>query len=305
MLLEDRELTERAARIEALLDEIGSLPDPALRARVAEIVQGLLALYGEGLRRMLAIVERDGHTAGVRLLDAFAQDELIAHLLLLHDLHPVDVETRVARALEEVRPYLQSHGGNVDLLGVDGGVARLRLQGSCHGCPSSTMTLKLAIEEAIQKAAPDLEGIEAEGLAGPPPRPSAFIPAASIARTEKAAAGATPAWTVVDGLPHLADGGMTAMAVSGLPLLFVKIEGTVYAYRNTCPGCGQSLEGGTLHGAQLACPTCGQHYDVRRAGRCLDSLDLYLEPIPLLVQDGIVKVACQPSAISQALTADG
>jgi len=97
----------------------------------------------------------------------------------------VDVETRVARALEEVRPYLQSHGGNVELLGIDGGVARLRLQGSCQGCPSSIMTLKLAIEEAIRKAAPDLEGIEAEGLAEPPPRPPAFVPAATIARKEK------------------------------------------------------------------------------------------------------------------------
>jgi Fe-S cluster biogenesis protein NfuA/nitrite reductase/ring-hydroxylating ferredoxin subunit len=304
MLREDRELTERAARIEALLDEIASLPDPAVRGKVADVVQGLLAFYGEGLRRMLSIVERDGRTAGVHLLEAFAQDELIAHLLLLHDLHPVDVETRVARALEEVRPYLQSHGGNVELLGIEGGVARLRLQGSCQGCASSIMTLKLAIEDAVRKAAPDLEGIEAEGLAEPPPRPSAFIPAASIARTEKAAAGATPAWTVVDGLPHLADGGMTAPEVSGLPLLFVKIEGTFYAYRNTCPACGQSLEGGTLRGAQLACPACGQHYDVRRAGRCPEAPDLYLEPIPLLVQDGIVRVACQQSAISQALIAD-
>ena len=187
MLREDRELTERAARIEALLVEIDSLPDPAVRGKVADVVQGLLALYGEGLRRMLAIVERDGRTAGAHLLEAFARDELIAHLLLLHDLHPVDVETRVARALEEVRPYLQSHGGNVQLLGIEGGVARLRLQGSWQGCPSSIMTLKQAIEEAIRKAAPDLEGIEAEGLAELPPRPPAFVPIATIARKEKTA----------------------------------------------------------------------------------------------------------------------
>src|SRR5215208_3725859 len=88
--------------------------------------------------------------------------------VLLDGLHPLDVETRVVRALEEVRPYLQSHGGNVELLGVEGGVARLRMQGSCSGCPSSTMTLKLAIEEAIQKTAPDLEGIEAEGVVEEP-----------------------------------------------------------------------------------------------------------------------------------------
>ena len=94
MLLEDRELTERAARIEALLDEIESFPDPAMRARVAAIVQGLLALYGEGLRRMLDIVEQQSAAdVAATLLDAFAGDELISHLLLLHDLHPVDVES--------------------------------------------------------------------------------------------------------------------------------------------------------------------------------------------------------------------
>src|SRR5947209_839352 len=161
MLLEDRDLTQRASDIEALLGDIEAFPDHAMRDRALEVVQNLLVLYGEGLARMLAIVQTEGApSARESLLDAFAEDDLIAHLLMLHDLHPVDVETRVLRALEEVRPYLQSHGGNVELLGIEEGVAKLRLQGSCSGCPSSTMTLKLAIEEAIQRAAPDLDVIE-------------------------------------------------------------------------------------------------------------------------------------------------
>ena len=65
-------------------------------------------------------------------------------------------------ALEEVRPYLESHGGDVELLAVEDGVVRLRMQGSCSGCPSSAMTLKLAIEDAIRKHAPEVEQIEAE-----------------------------------------------------------------------------------------------------------------------------------------------
>jgi Fe-S cluster biogenesis protein NfuA len=66
-----------------------------------------------------------------------------------------------------VRPYLEQHGGDVELLGIDDGVARLRLQGTCNGCPSSTATLKHAIEDAIQRAAPDIEEIEAEGAVEP------------------------------------------------------------------------------------------------------------------------------------------
>ena len=104
------------------------------------------------------VAERDDG----RLAAALAGDELVAHLLLLHGLHPVPLEQRVRGALDEVRPYLESHGGNVELLGIDDGVVRLRMEGSCSGCPSSAMTLKLAIEDAIQKAAPDVQDVVAE-----------------------------------------------------------------------------------------------------------------------------------------------
>jgi Fe-S cluster biogenesis protein NfuA len=149
--MDDAQARELAARIEVLLE----------RAQDVELVQSLVDLYGEGLRR---IVEYDPQRAS-----ALAGDELVSHLMLLHGLHPVPLETRVKGALEDVRPYLEQHGGDVELLGVEGGVARLRLQGSCNGCPSSTATLKLAIEDAIHKVAPDVEEITAEGAVEPAP----------------------------------------------------------------------------------------------------------------------------------------
>ena len=102
--------------------------------------------------------------AGATIVDQLTRDELVASVLLLYDLHPVDLETRVRGALEKTRPYLKSHGGNVELVGIDEtGVVRLRMQGSCHGCPSSAVTLKLAIEQAIHEAAPDVSAILVEG----------------------------------------------------------------------------------------------------------------------------------------------
>jgi Fe-S cluster biogenesis protein NfuA/nitrite reductase/ring-hydroxylating ferredoxin subunit len=297
MLLDDRELRERVARMETLLEEIETFSDPSARSKAAEMVQTLLELYGEGLARMMDAVARGGESE--RTFEAFAEDELVSHLMLLHGLHPLDVETRVIRALEEVRPYLQSHGGNVELLGVEGGVARLRMQGSCDGCPSSAMTLKLAIEEAVQKAAPDLEGIEAEGVAEPEPAPN-IVAAPTLRKKEKKQPKEDQSsWQVVGGLPQLSGGGMLAKEISGEPVLFVKLDDDLYAYRNLCPGCGESLlEGGSLKGAELGCPGCGRRYDVRRAGRCLDTPQLHLEPIPLLVsEEGLVKIA-QPSAVS-------
>jgi Fe-S cluster biogenesis protein NfuA/nitrite reductase/ring-hydroxylating ferredoxin subunit len=296
MLLEDQELRERVARMEMLLGEIEALKDPNARQKAAEIVQVLLELYGEGMARMMETVAQGGERE--KTFQAFTDDELVSHLLLLHGLHPLDVETRVVRALEEVRPYLQSHGGNVELLGVEGGVARLRMQGSCDGCPSSAMTLKLAIEEAVQKAAPDLEGIEAEGVAEPQPAPT-IVAGPTLRKKEKRQQpeenGAS--WAVVGGLPQLSGGGLLVKEISGEPVLFVKLENDLYAYRNLCPGCGESLEGSSLRGAELGCPGCERSYDVRRAGRCLDDPRLHLEPIPLLVgEEGIARITL-PSAV--------
>ncbi len=147
--MKDSEVREQVARVEELLGGIEDDP------RALQAVGAVVDLYGEALRR---VVELGGSS------DELVADELLSHLLLLHDLHPVDLETRVGRALEEVRPYLGSHGGDVELLGVEDGVARLRLNGTCDGCPSSAVTLQHSIETAIMRAAPELERVEAEGL---------------------------------------------------------------------------------------------------------------------------------------------
>jgi nitrite reductase/ring-hydroxylating ferredoxin subunit len=96
-------------------------------------------------------------------------------------------------------------------------------------------------------------------------------------------------WTVVGGLPQLSGGGKLVKEVSGEPVLFLKLGDDFYAYRHLCPGCGVSLEEGSLKGAELACSGCSHRYDVRRAGRCLDDPQLHLEPIPLLVDEVAVE----------------
>ena len=141
--------------IDALLDRVEEFPAPQ-RELVTELVQALLDMYGEGLERIVAACD-----------DVPVDDELVAHLLFLHGLHPVPVEDRVMRALDEVRPYLIAHGGGVDLLGIEDGVVRLRLEGACNGCPSSALTLTTAVEDAILRAAPDVERIVAEGAVEP------------------------------------------------------------------------------------------------------------------------------------------
>jgi Fe-S cluster biogenesis protein NfuA len=160
--LDPREFQEELHRLDVLIREVDGFTDPAAAATVRELVQAVLALHRSGLERLLEhVVERE---AGTGILDACVRDEVVSGLLLLHELHPLNLDARVQQALEEVRPYLRTHGGNVELLGVVGGRVRLRLQGSCHSCPSSSLTMKQTIEQAILARAPDALGVEVDGM---------------------------------------------------------------------------------------------------------------------------------------------
>lgn len=165
----DREAQRTIGRLERLIGELETL-DGAAGETAMNAAQTLVEVYGEGLARIVA------RLGGPRVID-LAEDEMVAHLLLVHGLHPLDLRTRIVRALDEVRPYLRSHGGEVALEAIEPPAVRLRLQGSCHGCPSSSMTLKLAIEAAIRKAAPEIEHIDAgDGTVVRPGAPALSCP---------------------------------------------------------------------------------------------------------------------------------
>ncbi len=151
------------ARINALLDEIGRVAEPKVAEYAEDLVAAVVTLYGDGLSRVVELLDEQD----VRRL---AADDVVRNLLLLHGLHPDDTDTRIQAALDHVRPYLGSHAGGIEFLGVDAdGVAQLRLQGSCDSCPSSTATVEGAIERAVLEAAPEVAAIHVEGMVAPPP----------------------------------------------------------------------------------------------------------------------------------------
>jgi Fe-S cluster biogenesis protein NfuA/nitrite reductase/ring-hydroxylating ferredoxin subunit len=292
------DLRATGERIEVLL-EAASAGGRVARERAEELVRLVVDLYGAGLERLLEIVHDAGRLDD-DLLDRLVADDLVASLLAVHGLHPDDVGTRVARALDGVRPYLGSHGGDVQLLDVaDDGLVRLRMLGSCDGCPSSSVTLTLAVETAIRAAAPEVSGIEVvETSAG-----AGVIPVTALrARLDEPALDGH--WTPVAGLGDLAAGAIGRFAVEDVVVVGLRIGADLYAYRDACPACGASLAGGgvarRLGGAAgdavLRCAACGQHFDVRRAGRGLDGTDVHLEPVPLLVRDGVAALAV-PTAV--------
>jgi Fe-S cluster biogenesis protein NfuA len=195
----------------------------------------------------------------------------------------------VQRALDRVRPYLGSHAGGVQYLGVHDGVARLRLEGSCQGCPSSTVTVQLAIQGAVQEAAPEVTEVVVEGMSAP------RVPHLLQIGPRPPEAGGEPGWVTLPDIGPPSSRPVTATA-GDVTVLVCSVRGTLYAYRDACAACGSSLADGTLERERLVCPGCGTPYDVRLAGLGIDDPALHLDPLPLLADSHGVRVAVPETA---------
>lgn len=152
-------------RIEELLDRLEADLDARAWDQVQDVVSLVTELYGGGLARVLELV------ADAATRDRLAGDDLVGSLLILHDLHPVPLEERVERAMASVRPYFDSHGGDMEVLDIDAeeGVVTLKLLGTCDGCSSSSATLELAVRRAIEEVAPEIVRIDVAGADDPEP----------------------------------------------------------------------------------------------------------------------------------------
>ena len=283
---------ELVARVQELTSRLEQLSDPAARDMAEALVSAVISLYGEGLARIFAALDEAGD-AGAAIREGVSRDGVVASLMLIHGLYPVDLRARVLEALESVRPYMESHGGDVELVGLDDGIARIRLEGSCDGCPASSSTLELAIKQALQEAAPDLDGLVVEGAVESPQ--TAFGDGATELPVVTVAPGdpdAEPSWFDVDGLDDVADGELRGVRVAGVEMIVARIDGSLLAYRDSCAGCGSRIADGTLSGDILACRSCERRYNLPRAGRSLDDDRLQLEPVPLLdLAGGTARVA--------------
>src|SRR6185503_12185189 len=224
------EAEQLIARVQELTGRLEHLEDAECRELAEELTGAVVQMYGAGLERIVELIE-DEETR-----DRLAADELVAGLLMIHDLYPVPLEERVTQALDSVRPYMESHGGNIELLGFEDGVVKLRLEGSCKSCRASSSTLELAVRQALQEAAPDLLGMDVEGVMDEPDS----IPGTALPLVQ---ANGAPSWHVLDiGPPDR----LAAAEVAGLSLFVANVDGTLLAYRDRCASCGGDLAGASL-----------------------------------------------------------
>ncbi|OBK84953.1 NifU family protein [Mycobacterium sp. 1165178.9] len=285
----DAQWREAGDRIQTLLDSCAA-GGTAAYDRAQQLVREVVGLYGAGLERIVRMAGDPGPGGG--LVERLATDDLVASLLLVHGLHPHDVHRRVSDALDRVRPYLGSHGGDVDLLEVVGGdVVRLAFKGSCKSCPSSAVTLELAVQDAVRAAAPEISSIEVVS-AEATTTPASVIPAESLlTRLHSNGHGAT-AWHPAPELAELTAGEVAGFVIDGVTVLACRVGDQSFAYRDRCPVCDDSLAGSQLHGRMLRCARCETDFDVVGAGAAATrGSATHLDPIPLLTRDGLLSVA--------------
>ena len=265
-------------RIQILLDaSAGS--GTVVRERTEQLAGELTELYGAALERMVAIATE----SAPELVGRFAADELVASLMLVHGLHPHGVERRIEDALDSVRPYLGSHGGDVTLLevvdGAEGMTVRLQFAGSCKSCPSSAVTLEFAVEDAVRAAAPEITTIEvvaAESASAA--SSSGLISVDSLMSRVHPRDTAGTAWHPVPDIGELGPGEVGGFLVAGVPILACRIGDDLFAYHDRCGRCRESMAGAALHRpmgapigeAVLRCPRCHAHFDAVHAGAGLD-----------------------------------
>ena len=153
-------------RLEMLLDEVEGLDDD-VRGRVFELLDGVDAVH------RLAIV-RLAEAVGDELPALRRTDAAVDWLFEAYGVGVDDVGAASA-ALEQVRPYLHEHGGDVEVLEVERGVVRVRLSGACSGCTSASETLRHGVEEALRENLPGFVAMDVapdDGApAHPPPAP--------------------------------------------------------------------------------------------------------------------------------------
>ena len=275
-------LRELVQVLAARIEEFESLPFPEVRERIFATLQLLDFVHRVGLKQVAARLEADG-----KLAEYLGNDD-IALLFTLYDLNPNDPTSAVEQALEVVRPYMRSHGGEVEVLDVVDGLVHVRLQGACSSCAASSATLKHGIEAALRDGLPGFQGLvvhESE----PEPLDPALIELPMLGGHEPVTVQA-PVFKEVATLDMLAVPSASVGQVGTNRVLLVRLEDGVTAFEATC-ACGQSLEGSKLSSTVLVCGWCNAAFDARSGRRADGQLGAGLRVYPVSVQGDRVLLA--------------
>ncbi len=282
---EELEFERLAAAVDAAMNAIDSLDDDAQRA-ATKLKDAVEAFHTPALIHIVRTLRDDPR--GKELLFELVDDPGVRAIFGLHGIIKPDPMTRARQALTAVRPYLQSHGGDVELVRIEDGIAFVRLHGSCNGCSMSAVTLRDGVEEALV-ALPEVDRIEE--LKDEPT--TAFIAVEMVGRKPKADTG----WVKGPPVDAVEDGSMLRFDVDGKneagsvaeSFVVTNINQKFAVFRNACVHQGMTLDGGMIDDGVMICPWHGFKFDAS-TGECISAPGAQLEQIPTRIDDGHVWV---------------
>ena len=231
---------------------------------------------------LLELIDAIHRPALARLAEGDVGHPLAQALLAMYDLAPADDLVLVDEALDEVRPYVESHGGEIELLSVEGGTVHLRLSGACAGCAGSAITLRRGVEEALRAHWPGFRELVAHEPEG-----------ANLVQLEDRLR--RPVFVEVGSAQDTAPGELRAVDVEGVQVVLANVNGEIYAFRDACAVDGMPLSGGRLTDTVLVCPWHNCAFDARSGKRLDEPSEQGLASVPIALRDGTLQVAVNVS----------
>lgn len=278
----EESLERIAERIDKALQAIDAFEDHEAQMHALGLKTALEDFHKTALTKIVQKLKADER--GKELLFELVDEPSVLAVLQLHGLVKPNVAARVVQVLEYVRPYMQSHGGDVELASVEGETAFVRLSGACNGCSQSAVTLREGVEEAILQNIPQIKRVEVV--------PNE--PGPSLIQIESLKTGRSKGWIETLSTDDVPEGRMKCFRADAANILIVNIENRLSAFRNECPHQGLPLDGGLLEpeARTLSCPWHGFKFDAS-SGECLTAPQAQLESYPLRVENGKIWVRCE------------
>ncbi len=269
------------------LEELAASWDEQHLSTLTAIKSAIEELNREAFRRLIRSLRED--PASARRLSEAVRDPFLFGVLRFHGLVKDPLEHRVERALEEVRPALRTHGGDVEIVAVRmPDTVEIRLLGACHGCPASSQTLSEGVELAIRRHCPEVRHIRQVGTASARAGSDGQV----VRFTSPFAGQRDPGWEEVCALVEIPDGGILTRTLGGREILLYRRGGAVSCFENACAHMGMPLDGGEVRDGRLECPYHSFSY-LLETGECLTVPEVQLKSYPVRVSDARVRVRAQ------------
>ena len=272
------ELVQEINRFEAIISEW----DESQRCVAVGLKRAIEALHKAALTSLIKSLKQESMSA----LRHAVTDEVVYAVLLYHELvkpPKPPLAQRVETALEEVRPGLKSHNGDVELMAIKlPDTVEVRLIGTCSSCPASTLTLSQGVEQAIKNHCPEITKVVAVNN-------NPTVNNVNSGLLSPFSSKITSTWMKVATIDQVPEFSVLAVQLAGNLLILHRQGVRVTCYRNACTHLGSPLEKGKVENGIITCPSHGFQYKLE-TGECLTAPDISLQSYPVQIKEDKVFV---------------